>query len=80
MDSTTLESNQNQCPKKKSPSKNQNRLAKGVDPDEMAHEWSHQELHCLHRYLFQSKGLKGLSNMHATKKKQQQTNCTKVYH
>ena len=33
----------------------------GVDPDETArHEPSHLDLHCLHRCLFWSAGLKGL--------------------
>ena len=36
-------------------------MASRVDPDEMAHyEPSHLDLHCLHRYLFWSTGLKGL--------------------
>ena len=40
---------------------NNNRMANSVDPDEMAcHELSHLDLHCLHRYLFRSAGLKGL--------------------
>ena len=34
-----------------------NKMASSVDPDEMAHyEPSHQDLHCLHRYLYQSSG------------------------
>ena len=38
-----------------------NKMASIVDPDEMAHyEPSHLDLHCLHRYLYQSTGLKGL--------------------
>ena len=38
-----------------------NRLANSVDPDETAHyEPSHLDLHCLHRHLYQSMGLKGL--------------------
>ena len=40
-----------------------NRQAKSVNPDEMAHhEPSHMDLHCLHRYLYQSTGLKALKN------------------
>ena len=36
-------------------------MANSVDPDEMAHyELSQLDLHCLHRYLFWSAGLKGL--------------------
>ena len=36
-------------------------MTNSVDPDEMAHyEPSHLDLHCLHRYLFWSTGLKGL--------------------
>ena len=36
-------------------------MANCVDPDEMAHnEPSHLDLHCLHKYLFWSAGLKGL--------------------
>ena len=39
-----------------------NRMATHVDPDETArHEPSYQDLHCLHRYLFWSAGLKRLS-------------------
>ena len=41
-------------------SKIKNRKANRVDPDEMArYEPSHLDLHCLHRYLFWSAGLKG---------------------
>ena len=41
--------------------KNQNRIAKSVDPDETAHdEPSHQDLHCLHTYLVWSTGMKEL--------------------
>ena len=37
-------------------------MAKCVDPDETArHEPSHQDLHCLHGYLFWSARLKGIS-------------------
>ena len=37
-------------------------MANSVDPDETAHyEPSHLDLHCLHRYLFWSAGLKGFS-------------------
>ena len=37
--------------------KNQNGLANSLDPDETAHnEPSHQDLHCLHRYLAWSAG------------------------
>ena len=40
--------------------KNLNITANSVDPDEMAHnEPSHQDLHCLRRYLVWSAGLKG---------------------
>ena len=40
--------------------KNLNINVNSVDPDEMAHiEPSHQDLHCLHRYLVWSAGLKG---------------------
>ena len=36
-----------------------NKMASCVDPDEMAHyEPSHLDLHCLHRYLYWSTGLK----------------------
>ena len=36
-------------------------MASSVDPDETArYEPSHHRLHCLHRYLFWSAGLKGL--------------------
>ena len=36
-----------------------NKMASSVDPDEMAHyEPSHLDLHCLHRYLYWSTGLK----------------------
>ena len=38
-----------------------NRLINSVDPDETAHfEPSHLDLHCLHKYLYWSIGLKGL--------------------
>ena len=37
-------------------------MANSVHPDEMAHyEPFHLDIHCLHRYLFWSTGLKGLS-------------------
>ena len=37
-----------------------NKMASSADPDEMAHyEPSHLDVHCLHRYLYQSKWLKG---------------------
>ena len=40
----------------------QNRMTNCVDPDETArYERSHQDLHCLHRCLFWSAGLKGLT-------------------
>ena len=39
--------------------KNQNGMANRVDPDEP----SHQDLHCLYRYLVWSEGLKGLRRM-----------------
>ena len=40
--------------------KNQNILANSVNPDETAqNEPSHQDLHCLQRYLVWSEGLKG---------------------
>ena len=36
-------------------------MANSVDPDGTArHEPSHLDLHCLHRYLFWSAGLRGL--------------------
>ena len=36
-------------------------MAKSVDPDEVAsYKPSHLDLHCLHRCLFRSAGLKGL--------------------
>ena len=36
-------------------------MTNSVDPDETAHyEPSHLDLHCLHSYLFWSKGIKGL--------------------
>ena len=39
------------------------RIANSVDPDETArYEPSHLDLHCLHRHLFWSAGLKGLDN------------------
>ena len=39
-------------------------MASSEDPDEKAHfEPSHQDLHCLHRYLYPSTGLKGLREM-----------------
>ena len=39
----------------------QNRMANSVDSDETArYEPSHLEVHCLHRYLYQSAGLKRL--------------------
>ena len=42
--------------------KNINRLANCVEPDEMAHyEPSHLDLRSLHRYLYRSTGLKGLT-------------------
>ena len=44
---------------------NQNRMANSVDPDETAHyEPSHQDLHCLHRFLVWSAGLKSEANLH----------------
>ena len=37
-------------------------MANSIDPDETAHyEPFHLDVHCLHRYLFWSTGLKGLS-------------------
>ena len=36
-------------------------MANSVDPDETAREPSHQDLHCLHRYLFWYAGLTGLT-------------------
>ena len=43
-------------------SKIKNIMANSVDPDETAYdEMSHLDLHCLHRYLFWSAGLKGLT-------------------
>ena len=48
-------------------------MASSVDPDEMAHdEPSHLDLHCLHRYLYQSTKLKGL--------KQFRLKASKRYH
>ena len=44
-------------------SKIKNGMANSVDTDEMAHyEPFHQDLHCLHRYLFWSARLKGLNS------------------
>ena len=43
--------------------KNQNRMAHSVDPDETAHEPSHQDLRCLHKYLDWSARLKGLHGL-----------------
>ena len=38
-----------------------NKMASSVSPDEMAqYEPSHLNLHCLHRYLYQSTRLNGL--------------------
>ena len=37
-------------------------MAKSVDPDEMAHEPSHLNLHRLQMYLYRSVGLEWLSN------------------
>ena len=43
-------------------SKINNRMAKSIDPDETARrDPSHQNLHCLQRYLLRSEELKGLS-------------------
>ena len=40
--------------------RNQHRMANSVDPNETArYEPSHQDLHCLQRYLFGSARLKG---------------------
>ena len=39
-------------------------MANSSDPDEAA-RYSHLDLHCLHRYLFWSAGLKGLTAYHA---------------
>ena len=40
-------------------------MANNVDPDEMAqYEPFHLDLHCLHRYLFWSDRLKGLTPFH----------------
>ena len=40
-------------------------MANSVDPDETArYEPSHQDLHCLHKYLFRSAGLEGLNNIY----------------
>ena len=42
-------------------------MANCADPDKMAHyEPSHQDLHCLHRSLVWSAGLKGLNNQQMT--------------
>ena len=39
-------------------------MANSVGPDETArYEPSHQSLHCLHKYLFKSVGLKGLMSI-----------------
>ena len=39
----------------------ENKIANSVDPDETAHyEAFHLDLHCLHRSMFQSTGLKSL--------------------
>ena len=41
-------------------SKTKSRMANSVDPDETARdEPSHLDIHCLHRYLLWSAGLKG---------------------
>ena len=41
---------------------NKNGMADSVDPDETAHyKPSHLDLHCLHRYLFRSAGVKGFN-------------------
>ena len=43
-------------------SKTTKQKGSSVDPDETArYEPSHLDLHCLHRYLFWSDGLKGLT-------------------
>ena len=43
--------------------KSKNTIANSIDPDEKAHyKPSHLDLHCLHRYLFWSTELKGLTN------------------
>ena len=40
------------------------RRATYVDPDETVQfEQSHLDLHCLHRYLYRSTGLKGLTHL-----------------
>ena len=40
-----------------------NKMASSVNPGEMSHyEPSHLDLHCLHRYLYLSIGLKGLNS------------------
>ena len=50
------------CPLIGFQSKIKNRMVNSVDTDEMAHyEPSHLDLHCYHRYLFWSTGLKGLN-------------------
>ena len=43
---------------------NHNRMASSVDPDETAHELSHQDPYCWHRYLVlvcRAVGLRGLN-------------------
>ena len=51
-------------------------MANSVDPDEMAHyKQSHQDLHCLHRYLFWSTRLKGLKHMILTFYRKQDEIC-----
>ena len=45
----------------KTKKKTKNRMANSVDPDEMAHyEPSHLDLHCMHKHLNWSTGLKRL--------------------
>ena len=43
------------------------KIANSVDPDETADEQSHLDLHYLHRYMFWSAKLKGLTHMQAKK-------------
>ena len=47
-------------------SKIKHRMANSIDPDETArYKPSHQDLHCLHRDLLWSKGIKGVRGQYA---------------
>ena len=61
MVSSILEFGHVHCCKQGFQIKINNRMANSVGPDETArHEPSHQDLHCLHMYLYLSARLKGL--------------------